>query len=375
MAKKFQQDEKYSDEDVDTENKPVAVTPPRRRGRPPKNKETAAQVPQEPLPEMKDSVSNKKCTEKATLSSESSTRKTEQSIVLATTKVTSSSLVSVSAPPPGVRLVPCQPPKHLLKKVKPPPVKNGEVKQVSGSLFDIEDTETHDDILGKVQKALEKQNSAVDKKADLIGEAPSNTPGQIKMSKPSKTFTRIPKKLPVKDNKEITLVNHLDIETVVVPEDTSIDIQTLSMATFETEDPDFALVKKLGAGVQKDHDTVDLATVNSALMTSSLSANKTVKNDNSVVFHVANNTMTTQPTECNNLEVKEQGQTKVLLTAGSDLIEVHDLKKTYQRQNTFPLYGRGRGRGRGKDTLTRFMEKESIINNTFGNGWFMWSAC
>ena len=85
--------------------------------------------------------------------------------------------------------------------------------------------------------------------------------------------------------------------------------------------------------------------------------------------------------------MKEQGQTKVLLTADSNLIEVHELKKVYEKTvSHYP--GRGRGRGRGRDTLTRFYEREdrllggavhnttdaqqNQLENRHGEGWFMW---
>ena len=87
--------------------------------------------------------------------------------------------------------------------------------------------------------------------------------------------------------------------------------------------------------------------------------------------------------------MKEQGQTKVLLTADSNLIEVHELKKAYEK--TGPSYpGRGRGRGRGRDALTRFFDREDRLmgggqpapppqhqpepRNDFGDGWFIWRA-
>ena len=88
------------------------------------------------------------------------------------------------------------------------------------------------------------------------------------------------------------------------------------------------------------------------------------------------------------MEVKEHGQTKIMLTADSNMIEVHDLKKSYHQPKNIPV----KGRGRGKDTLTRFLEKEAPIHVPsnppspdqeqphdeidglvwFGHGWFMW---
>ena len=51
--------------------------------------------------------------------------------------------------------------------------------------------------------------------------------------------------------------------------------------------------------------------------------------DNSVVFHVANQALISQPGTADQQEVEErsQGGTRVLLTASSNMIEVHDLKR------------------------------------------------
>ena len=57
------------------------------------------------------------------------------------------------------------------------------------------------------------------------------------MVKPAKTFSRA-KKVPV------TVATSLSIEATVLPQESSIDLKTLSLANFESEDPDFALVRK-----------------------------------------------------------------------------------------------------------------------------------
>ena len=80
----------------------------------------------------------------------------------------------------------------------------------------------------------------------------------------------------------------------------------------------------------------------------------------------------------------------MLLTADSNLIEVHELKKAYEK--TVPSYPvRGRGRGRGRDALTRFFDREDRLmgvgggqsvpapqppepQQDFGDGWFIWRA-
>ena len=55
--------------------------------------------------------------------------------------------------------------------------------------------------------------------------------------KPAKTFSRATKKVPV------TVATSLSIEATVLPQESSIDLKTLSLANFESEDPDFALVR------------------------------------------------------------------------------------------------------------------------------------
>lgn len=46
-------------------------------------------------------------------------------------------------------------------------------------------------------------------------------------------------------------MNNINFETVLVPQETSIELPTLSMVSFDSDDPNYALVKKLGAGVKK----------------------------------------------------------------------------------------------------------------------------
>ena len=56
--------------------------------------------------------------------------------------------------------------------------------------------------------------------------------------------------------------------------------------------------------------------------------------------------------DVDNLEVKEQGVTRILLTASSNQIEVHDLKKESLRYSQTPgARGRGQGRGRGRNMM------------------------
>ena len=81
-------------------------------------------------------------------------------------------------------------------------------------------------------------------------------------------------------------MNNINFETVLVPQETSIELPTLSMVSFDSDDPDYALVKKLGADVTSGE----------------LSAGP-AQGDNSVVFLVATQAMISQPTASDNLKV------------------------------------------------------------------------
>jgi len=279
------------------------------------------------------------------------------------------------APPPGTKLVPCAPPNKLSSKMP------------KESMFDIEVTET--DILDKVQKALKIQNkNQTEKNQNVVDNSQSKLENiektvekvdtaiqeeESQLVKPGKTFQRKPKQkqgtsIPSLSNK-LYLNTGLDIEATILPHETSIDLPTLSLANFDTEDPDFAVVRKLGSGISLD---TELGCLDSkeATMEASITLPE-AKNDNAVVFHVANQAMINQPTDNDNLGIKEQGDTRVLLTASSNQIEVHDLKKQNLRYNqTIPC--RGRGRGRGKAPLMMRQDSRFRSESDFGDGWFMW---
>ena len=116
------------------------------------------------------------------------------------------------APPPGAKLVPCSPPTHLMKLNKN--------KTAKPSLFDLESTD-----IGKNRPTETPVDSPVEVESPRV--------------KPAKTFSRATKKVPV------TVATSLSIEATVQPQETSIDLKTLSLANFESEDPDFALVRKI----------------------------------------------------------------------------------------------------------------------------------
>ena len=144
-------------------------------------------------------------------------------------------------------------------------------------------------------------------------------------------------------------------------------------------------MKKHGAGISCDKKSSlrePERDSSESLETPTTSSTTSPKKDNSVVFHVSNQAMINQPTGCNNLEVKEQGDTKVLLTADSNLIEVHDLKQGNTRyKKAAPAVFRGRGRGRGAVRGPgRFIERNGVLINQMeqaetpssGEGWFLW---
>ena len=139
--------------------------------------------------------------------------------------------------------------------------------------------------------------------------------------------------------------------------DICIDLPTLSLATFEPELPGFDTVLKLGSGATEKHVV--------PAVQSEEETNDCEVLENSVVFHVANQAMITQPTGGDNLEVKEQGSTRVLLTASSNQIEVHDLKeavnRSYQQHNQ-------RGQAAGAAQLL----PDGGIFEKHGRGWFQW---
>ena len=148
-------------------------------------------------------------------------------------------------------------------------------------MFDIEDTE--DNIVDKVHKAIIIQNKSsgeieTEHSKDLNNEAEAtknietnngnniieNKSEECGLVKPEKTFQRKPKKqqgtsIPSLSNK-LYLNTGLDIEAIILPHETSIDLQTLSLASSHTEDPDFATVKKLGSGITLDKE---LGSINS----------------------------------------------------------------------------------------------------------------
>ena len=139
--------------------------------------------------------------------------------------------------------------------------------------------------------------------------------------------------------------------------DVCIDLPTLSLTNYEQELPGFDTVLKLGSGatestpapvIQSDEDTNDCEVL-----------------ENSVVFHVANQAMITQPTGGDNLEVKEQGSTRVLLTASSTQIEVHDLKEAVNR--SYQQHQRRQG-----GAAQPLPDGGIGMADKHGRGWFQW---
>ena len=296
---------------------PTATPPRRGRGRPPKNKNPPIEKALPSPVAASSPVATRKLTP-VSAAPPSVTGKVMKLVPCAPP----TSLVPC-APPPGLKLVPCKPPRHLASKKKPPVtpgpslvsvvVPTSEVPSVMNgagptSLFDIDES---DDLVGKVQKALEKQNEnngpRVENPPTLEDTEVTEDPPLTKLSKPSKTFARVPKRQPANDIKEIKLVRDINFETVLVPQETSIELPTLSMVSFDSDDPDYALVKKLGAGVKKGASASSLLAPGPGSVTSSGASTGPGQGDNSVVFHVATQAMISQPTASDNLEVSSLG--------------------------------------------------------------------
>ena len=186
---------------------------------------------------------------------------------------------SVANPGPGSSQVPST---SVLTTTAPTPAKtapSSESRQEnSSSLFDIDES---DDLIGKIQKALEKQNASSDKKNEKIVEQKSEEELSLKsnnLQKTTKTFSKAgSRKPPPTERKPIQIVNKLEIETVVVPpSEASLELQTLSLVTFDSDDPDFDLVKKLGACVGRDQASSQARTSAATATTTSSTAAKQV---------------------------------------------------------------------------------------------------
>ena len=183
-------------------------------------------------------------------------------------------------PGPGSSQVPST---SVVATTAPTPAKtapSSESRQEnSSSLFDIDES---DDLIGKIQKALEKQNASSDKKNEKIVEQKSEEePSCVKsnnLQKTTKTFSKAgSRKPPPTERKPIQIVNKLEIETVVVPPiEASLELQTLSLVTFDSDDPDFDLVKKLGACVGRDQASSQARTSAATATTTTSTAAKQV---------------------------------------------------------------------------------------------------
>ena len=249
--------------------------------------------------------------------------------------------------PLNTKLVPCSPPNSL----RSPPVATSS----PASLAPVSSL-SNPSVVPSVpstsyDRAAAKANSVLHKRTAGIGKEEKN---------PQKTFTRRPKTAPVAGYSEpkalIGRRTGLGIDATQ-DKDICIDLPTLSLATFEPELPGFDTVLKLGSGAterpvlplpEPEEDSNDCEVL-----------------ENSVVFHVANQAMITQPTGGDNLEVKEQGSTRVLLTASSNQIEVHDLKEAVNRS-----YQQHHQRGQ-TGAAAQLLQDEGSFDKR-GRGWFQW---
>merc|ERR1719447_1093519 len=201
--------------------------------------------------------------------------------------------------------------------------------------------------VARVSLALQRQN------AQKNGDKGSQS-GHKSCGSTAKTFSRKPKAGTNSEPK--TLMGRrtgLGIDATK-DNDVCIDLPTLSLNTYEPDLPGFDTVLKLGSkGAPESTQTVALQPEEETEDCEDL--------ENSVVFHVANQAMINQPTGGDNLEVKEQGSTRVLLTASSNQIEVHDLKeavnRSYQRHH----------RGQPANLLPHGGSFDH-----HGRGWFQW---
>ena len=220
LAKKFQSDERRAEES-DSEQPFKSPDTPTKKGAVQLTKNTAKTVEapneQEASPVEKDAAAPVKAPVRAPVKAAPRVIKLVNGLKLPAGLVP-------CAPPPGARLMPCPPPKHLIQ-----PSKNKPSKPVKPSMFDLEET----DIVGNVQRTLETQQEK---------NGSTERPVESTTVNPAKTFSRANKKMPEK--KGVVVATSMSIETTVVPQESSIDLKTLSLANFESEDPDFALVRE-----------------------------------------------------------------------------------------------------------------------------------
>jgi len=184
------------------------------------------------------------------------------------------------------------------------------------------------------------------------------TSQSVSRSVGAKTFTRRPKTGTLAGYSEpkalMSRRTGLGIDATQ-DKDICIDLPTLSLAAYEPELPGFDTVLKLGCGATERPLVPEPE--------SEEESNDCEVLENSVVFHVANQAMITQPTGGDNLEVKEQGSTRVLLTASSNQIEVHDLKEAVNRSY--------QQHQRGQNGAAQLLPDAGSFEK-HGRGWFQW---
>merc|ERR1719239_2101093 len=200
--------------------------------------------------------------------------------------------------PGASKLVPCSPP-----NLRSPPVASSAsllpssslpspTSTPSFSLLSAPSTST-DRVIPTANPVLQKQNAWKEEKTHQ--RVLSKSLGAL-----NKTFTRRPKTGTLAGYSEPKALmgrrTGLGIDATQ-DKDICIDLPTLSLATFEPELPGFDTVLKLGSGATEKH-------VVPAVQSEEETNDREVL-ENSVVFHVANQAMITQPTGGDNLEVKE----------------------------------------------------------------------
>jgi hypothetical protein len=157
--------------------------------------------------------------------------------------------------------------------------------------------------------------------------------------------------------KKICIFSGIDFHFDFSADSVNVTYPTLSLTSFEEEDQDYALVKKIGAGDKTFSDGLPLPSDSLGGETESLA---TVEKPQ-CVFHVAQQMSISMPVVGDNLEIRERGSTKIMLTSGSDEIDAHALRSELR----FSKEKTRRGGRPPKQVADQEQEQ-------FGPGWFNW---
>ena len=139
---------------------------------------------------------------------------------------------------------------------------------------------------------------------------------------------------------------------------TNVIFPTLSLTSFEEEDRDYALVKKIGVG-----DTTAAGLFPSLLGGAAAASEQlpTEVEKSQCVFHVAQHMSISMPVVGDNLEIRERGSTRIFLTAGSDEIDAHALRSELKFSKV-----------RARRSAASRLAEEAQEQPEYGQGWFIW---